>query len=91
MIDSTLQKAFELVSELVRDFEANLDRYKSPDYQEAEVRKDYIDKFLIALDRQIDPCVWELKVLSGLPSRQELGSPSGGNSRRHSKREAMAG
>lgn len=65
MTEATLQQAFELIYELARDFQANIERYKSPDYQEAEVRKDYIDKNYFTtkcgtLDRQLDVCVWEL-------------------------------
>ena len=37
--------AFARVEKLVAIFESGKDRYLSSDYQEAEVRKDFIDKF----------------------------------------------
>ena len=44
-----LEEAFEQISKLAATFQANEARYLSPDYQEAEARKDFIDKFFIAL------------------------------------------
>ncbi len=41
--------AFKKVSELADDFRKNEKRYLSPEYQEIEVRRDYIDKFFEAL------------------------------------------
>ena len=64
----TLDSAFEQVAELVRRFQANEARYLASDYQEAEARKDFIDKFLIALgwdvnhDHQTNPYEQEVKV-----------------------------
>lgn len=61
-----------MVQSLARDFEANKAHYLSPAYQESEVRKDYIDKFLIALgwdvnhDRQKNPFEQEVKVERGV-------------------------
>ena len=60
--------AFQQVAELVARFKANEARYLSADYQEVEVRKDFIDKFFIALgwdvnhDRQTNPYEQEVKV-----------------------------
>ena len=42
-------KAYRTVGRLVQDFRAHEHRYLSPDYQEAEARKDFIDKFWKAL------------------------------------------
>jgi type I restriction-modification system DNA methylase subunit len=66
------QEAFEVafakVSDLVKTFQANEARYFSSDYQEAEARKDFIDKFFIALgwdvnhDEQTNPYEQEVKV-----------------------------
>jgi len=41
--------AFEKVSKLVNDFKANEEKYLSPDYQEAHVRREFIDNFFEAL------------------------------------------
>ena len=61
MATTAFDEAFEKVSKLVATFKANEARYLSPAYQEAEVRKDFIDKFFIALgwdvnhDEQTNP------------------------------------
>jgi adenine-specific DNA-methyltransferase len=61
-------EAFEKVSKLVRTFQASEARYLSPEYQEAEARKDFVDKFFIALgwdvnhDQQTNPYEQEVKV-----------------------------
>jgi len=68
MMGTTLDSAFQRVRELVARFKANEARYLSADYQEAEVRKDFIDKFFIALgwdvnhDHQTNPYEQEVKV-----------------------------
>jgi len=68
MVISAFEVAFEKVSKLVATFQANEARYLSPDYQEAEARKDFIDKFFIALgwdvnhDEQTNPYEQEVKV-----------------------------
>jgi len=68
MSDLALDLAFENVSKLSARFKANESRYLSPAYQEAEVRKDFIDKFFIALgwdvyhDIQTNPYEQEVKV-----------------------------
>jgi hypothetical protein len=41
--------AFSRVKELVADFRANEKFYLSPAYQEQEARRDFIDKFWLAL------------------------------------------
>jgi adenine-specific DNA-methyltransferase len=42
-------EAFSRVKELVADFRANEKFYLSPAYQEQEARRDFIDKFWLAL------------------------------------------
>lgn len=60
--------AFKKVCELVDDFKKNEQLYLSPSYQEADVRRDYIDKFFEALgwdvyhNLQKDPSKQEVKV-----------------------------
>ncbi|RZK25830.1 MAG: endonuclease [Flavobacterium sp.] len=46
---SNFDAAFDKVIELVNDFEDNFNHYVRPDYSEAHVRLDFIDKFFIAL------------------------------------------
>jgi hypothetical protein len=46
---TTLDEAFAAVKRLAEDFGANQVHYLSPAYQESELRKDFLDKFLIAL------------------------------------------
>jgi hypothetical protein len=61
-------EAFEKVGKLSATFQANEARYLYPDYQEAEARNDFIDKFFIALgwdvnhDVQTNPYEQEVKV-----------------------------
>jgi type I restriction-modification system DNA methylase subunit len=68
MSGSAFDEAFQRVQELAANFKANEARYLSPDYQEAEARKDFIDKFWAALgwdvnhDRQTNPYEQEVKV-----------------------------
>jgi type I restriction-modification system DNA methylase subunit len=65
-------EAFARVQKLVAIFESGKDRYLSSDYQEAEVRKDFIDKFFTALgwdvnhDDQTNPYAQEVKVERGV-------------------------
>ncbi|MCE0484189.1 MAG: BREX-1 system adenine-specific DNA-methyltransferase PglX [Methylacidiphilales bacterium] len=60
--------AFAGVKQLVETFEANKQHYLSQQYQEAEARRDFIDKFLILLgwdvnhDQQKNPYEQEVKV-----------------------------
>ena len=62
------ETAFEQVNKLAETFQANEARYLSPDYQEAEARKDFIDKVFIAMgwdvnhDLQTNPYEQEVKV-----------------------------
>src|SRR5665213_515628 len=46
---SNFEQAFDRVKQLAADFQGNDHFYLSPAYQEAEARRDFIDKFLIAL------------------------------------------
>jgi len=68
MSDSAFEMAFERVQQLAATFKANELRYLASDYQEAEARKDFIDKFWTALgwdvnhDRQTNPYEQEVKV-----------------------------
>ena len=65
-------EAFARVEKLVATFDANKERYLSADYQEVEVRKDFIDKVFIALgwdvnhDEQTNPYEQEVKVERGV-------------------------
>ncbi len=65
---ATFEDAFERVKHLAADFKANEKFYLSPAYQEAEARRDFIDKFLLALgwdvnhDTQKNPYEQEVKV-----------------------------
>ncbi len=65
---SAFESAFQKIGELCATFAAGESHYLSPDYKEAEVRKDFIDKFLIALgwdvnhDTQKNPYEQEVKV-----------------------------
>ena len=65
---SNFDQAFEQVKQLAADFKANAHFYLSPLYQEAETRRDFVDKFLIALgwdvnhDTQKNPYEQEVKV-----------------------------
>ncbi len=67
-LNPTLDESSALVAVLAEDFRANEKSYLSPEYQEAEVRKDFIDKLLIALgwdvnhDVQKNPFQQEVKV-----------------------------
>lgn len=68
----SFESAYQTVKQLVADFSANEKFYLSPKYQEAEVRKDFIDKFFIALgwdvhhDEQKNPYEQEVKVEKGV-------------------------
>jgi hypothetical protein len=50
----TFEDAFALVQSLAKDFEANKAQFLSPACRESEARKDFIDKFLIALGWDIN-------------------------------------
>jgi adenine-specific DNA-methyltransferase len=65
---SAFDEAFLRVKQLAADFKANEKFYLSPAYQEAEARRDFVDKFLIALgwdvnhETQKNPYEQEVKV-----------------------------
>jgi len=64
--------SFEQVKKLVEDFQSNESKFLSSEYQEAEVRRDFIDKFLFALgwdiyhNEQKNPYEQEVKVEKGV-------------------------
>ncbi|MCX6161989.1 MAG: N-6 DNA methylase [Ignavibacteriae bacterium] len=68
----SLESAFNTIKELVEDFRQNEKRFLSPQYQEAEVRRDFIDKFFEALGwdvyhkSQKNPYEQEVKVEKGV-------------------------
>jgi hypothetical protein len=65
-------EAFARVRSIVAIFESGKDHYLSGDYQEADVRKDFVDKFFHALgwdvnhDEQTNPYAQEVKVERGV-------------------------
>jgi Alw26I/Eco31I/Esp3I family type II restriction m6 adenine DNA methyltransferase len=67
-MQSKLDEAHQAVVDLVRGFELHAAKYLSPSYQEAEVRKDFIDPFFVALGwdvnhrEQKNPWEQEVKV-----------------------------
>ena len=69
---SGIDIALERIGVLVKSFQRNESHYKSPRYAEAEARKDFIDKFWIALgwdvnhDQQTNPYEQEVKVERGV-------------------------
>lgn len=68
----TFEEALAKVATLAREFAANQAHFLSQAYQESEVRKDFIDKLLMALgwdvnhDRQKNPFEQEVKVERGV-------------------------
>jgi hypothetical protein len=54
---SNFDEAFAAVQSLAKDFDAQKDFHLSPKYQEAEVRKEFIDKFLIAPGWDVNPAI----------------------------------
>jgi type I restriction-modification system DNA methylase subunit len=77
---SEFDLALERIGALVKTFQRHESKYKSAKYSEAEARKDFIDKFWIALgwdvnhDQQTNPYEQEVKV--------ERGVATGGSQRR---------
>ena len=69
---ASLETAYEQVAILAEDFKNNEKYYIQPDYTEAQARKDFIDKFFIALgwdvnhEDQKDPYKQEVKVERGV-------------------------
>jgi len=65
---TTLETAFNAVRELAKTFEENERAYLALNYPEAQVRKDFVDKFFMALgwdvnhDVQTNPYEQEVKV-----------------------------
>jgi len=80
MGNNSFESAFEIVQKLAREFDDSKKFFLSSEYQEAEVRKDFIDKFFIALGwdvnhvKQTNPYEQEVKV--------ERGVATGGSQRR---------
>jgi len=76
MAGEFFEAAFEQVKKLSQDFDSNKGYYLSPHYQESEVRKDFIDKFFIALgwdvnhETQKNPFQQEVKVERGVIAGQ---------------------
>jgi adenine-specific DNA-methyltransferase len=68
---TAFENAHRLVSELAHDFRTHEPKYLSPNYQEVEARKDFIDKFWKALGWDVDheiqknPYQQEVKVERG--------------------------
>ncbi len=66
------ESAFEQISFLVKDFKENESKFLSTDYSEADVRKDFIDKFFHALgwdiyhNEQKNPYEQEVKIEKGV-------------------------
>src|SRR6266498_2114136 len=73
MTATAFDVAFEKAQALAATFKANEARYLSAAYQEVEVRKDFIDKFFIALgwdvnhEVQSNPFEQEVKVEPPVP------------------------
>lgn len=72
MIPQNFAEAFERVKQLVEVFNQNAEFYLGPRYNEVDARKDFIDKFWIALgwdvnhETQTDPYKQEVKVERGV-------------------------
>jgi hypothetical protein len=66
------ESAFKKISQLVSDFKINESKFLSPNYSEADVRKDFIDKFFDALgwdvyhNEQKNPYEQEVKIEKGV-------------------------
>ena len=79
MENTAIQTAFNQVQILINDFEASINHYLSASYQEAEVRKEYIDKFYTALgwdvnhDYQKNPFEQEVKIEKAQRQQGALG------------------
>src|ERR1017187_4850982 len=69
---SNFDEAFAAVKSLAKDFDAQKDFYLTPQYQEAEARNDFINKFFFALgwdvyhDLQKHPFKQEVKLETGV-------------------------
>lgn len=75
-IPQTFNNAFARIQELVEIFKTNETTYTGPRYTEADARKDFIDKFWIALgwdvnhEEQTDPYKQEVKVERGVATSE---------------------
>ena len=69
-----MQNSLNLVKQLVHDFKSQQSYYLSPGYQEQEARKDFIDKFFMALgwdvnhERQKNPYEQEVRIEKSVKS-----------------------
>ena len=50
----------EIVHQLVKRFEENIDSYRSSRYNETQLRREFLDPFFEALGKAIDRLVYEL-------------------------------
>jgi hypothetical protein len=88
--------AFAKVKQLVADFRANETFYLSPAYQEQEARRDFIDKFWLALgwdvnhETQKNPFDQEVKVERGLALSASIGERDGVRCRNSQRRADYA-
>ena len=55
-----MNDSLKLIRQLVEDFKQQESAYLSPDYQESQVRQDFIDKFFTEDHRKIHAGVYEL-------------------------------
>ena len=91
-----LYGAFAKVKQLVADFRANEKFYRSPAYQEQEARRDFIDKFWLALgwdvnhETQKNPFEQEVKVERGLSLSASTGERDGVRCRNSQRRADYA-
>ena len=76
MLPQTFDEAFTRVKDLVATFKENERAFLSPSYSEVDVRKDFIDKFWIALgwdinhETQTNPYQQEVKVERGVTTNK---------------------
>jgi hypothetical protein len=93
---SKFDVAFARVKQLVADFRANEKFYLSPAYQEQEARRDFIDKFWLALgwdvnhETQKNPFEQEVKVERGLSLSASTGERDGVRCRNSQRRADYA-
>ncbi|PDS21654.1 Eco57I restriction-modification methylase domain-containing protein, partial [Flavobacterium branchiophilum] len=79
MKPTQIEIAFENIQQLINHFEAGIKHYLSPNYQEAEVRKEFIDKFYTFLgwdvnhDHQKNPFEQEVKIEKAQRQQGALG------------------
>ncbi len=79
MPNTLFTTAFEQTQKLITDFDAGIEHYLSANYQEAEVRKEYIDKFFTVLgwdvnhEFQKNPFEQEVKIEKAQRQQGALG------------------